>query len=317
MRRWPVCASKRPRAGWRRGSGQLMRILVTGAGGALGGRIAFLLAKSVDVVAAYRSSPPPAGLQTWRGDLTCPGALADATAGCNAVVHCAAMANADACEQAPRLAEAINVDLARDVARLCSRQGLRLVALSTDLVFDGENAPYAPEHAARPRLVYGQTKLLGEAATLEAAPEAAVARVALVAGRGHGARGSATESILWALRRGETLRLFTDQIRTPIDAESVSRAVLLLVKDHLSGRFHLGGLERLSRFDLGRRVAQRYGLPSSLIVPVLQANSPIGATRPADVSLDCASTRTRLGWEPAPLDAMLEQCRPNRPDAGA
>jgi dTDP-4-dehydrorhamnose reductase len=91
----------------------------------------------------------------------------------------------------------------------------------------------------------------------------------------------------------------------------------MLLRNGLSGRFHLGGPLRLSRFDLGRRVAERYGLPSALVCPVLQSDSRIGATRPADVSLDSASTRARLGWEPDAVDTMLERCRPGPGGADA
>ena len=62
-------------------------------------------------------------------------------------------------------------------------------------------------------MVYGRSKLEAEEEALRRGAGSAVVRVALVCGRGHGPRATASEGIVWALRRGQPLRLFTDQYR--------------------------------------------------------------------------------------------------------
>jgi dTDP-4-dehydrorhamnose reductase len=226
-----------------------------------------------------------------------------------AVVHAAAIGRAGRCQERPDEAHRVNAVLPGTLGRLCRERGLRLVALSTDLVFRGDRASVREDDAPGPLSVYGRTKLLGEEAVLAACPSAAVARVALTLGRGHGARGTSTESVLWALRKGDPVRLFTDEYRTPVDPESVADALLRLLERGGSGRFHLGGPERLSRHELGLRVARAFGLPDAAIVPSLQADHAGPDPRAADVSLDPTRARRELGWEPRPIEEAIRESR--------
>jgi len=294
------------------------RVLVTGAGGLLGGRLAALLSGSgFDVTALWRRSPPPPGVASWRADLAPSGAVAAVLDRVrpDAVVHAAAFAHPDLCETAPAEAERVNADLPRRLAEATRARGIRLLALSTDLVFDGSSPFCSPETPARPLGVYGRTKLRGEDAVLEADPGAAVVRVALVLGRGHGSRGTASEAVAWALAAGKALRLFADEYRTPIDPESVADAVARLLGATASGRFHLGGSERLSRHELGMRVARALRLDGALISRGVRVDYPGPDPRPADTSLDSARATRELGWRPRALDDAVLGGRAAAPPA--
>lgn len=289
-----------------------MRVVVTGAGGLLGGRLADILhRRGADVLALHRRLSPPPGPRARYIELTAPDAIArvlDAEQP-EALVHAAVLGRADRCEERPDEAEAVNARLPGQLARLCRERELRLVGVSTDLVFGGESAFVREGDPAAPRGVYGRTKRRGEEALLAAWPAAAVARVALVVGRGHGPRGTASESVAWALGAGRPARLYADEFRTPVDPESVADGVLRLLTGVGSGYFHLAGAERMSRLDLGRRVARALGLPESLLEAARQADHPGPDPRPADVSLDVSRARRELGWEPRPIDEVLREGR--------
>jgi dTDP-4-dehydrorhamnose reductase len=289
-------------------------VLVTGAGGLLGGRLAVALARDFDVVAGMRSASCPNGLRPATLDLLEPGSLERTLEQVrpDAIVHCAALADADRCEREPALATSLNANVPRQIARLCRERDLRLIALSTDLVFGGDRAFVKESDLTAPSLVYARTKLEGEQAVLDEAPGAAVIRVGLLCGRGHGRRPTASEAIAWALAEGRSLRLFTDQHRTPVDAESVAAAAAALLVGSGAGRYHLGGRERLSRYDLGLRVARLFSLASSLLLPVRQA-AELAHPRPADVSLDSGRAERELDWAALPLDEAVRHGRP-RPD---
>lgn len=263
------------------------------------------------MLAAHRRTVPPSGPRPVLVELTDNEALTRLFGALrpDAVVHAAVLGRTDQCEERPDEAERVNVRLPGTLGRLCRERGLRLVALSTDLVFGGERAFVREDDPTGPVSAYGRTKLAGEEAVLSACPSAAVARVALVLGRGHGARGTSTESVAWALRAGRPLRLFTDEHRTPVDPESVADAVARLLERGGAGRFHLGGPERLSRHELGRRVAQALGLPEASVEAARQSEYGGPDRRAADVSLDSTRARRELGWEPRPIDEAIREGR--------
>jgi dTDP-4-dehydrorhamnose reductase len=284
------------------------RILVTGAGGLLGGRLAEILSASHDVIALRHQAPVPPGLAVVDADLLDRGSLERAfeAARPDAVLHSAAIADPDRCEREPELARRINVEASAEVARRCARRGLRLAALSTDLVFDGEQALSSEEVAPRPILYYGRTKRDAETAVLAASPDAVILRVALVIGRGYGPRATATEAVAATLLAGGRPRLFQDQYRTPIDPDSVADAVARAFERPASGVFHLGGAERISRYALGQRVGRVLGLRGEFEGMSLTSQS---VPRPADASLDSSRARRELGWEPRPLDDAIRDGR--------
>jgi dTDP-4-dehydrorhamnose reductase len=296
-----------------------VRVVVTGAGGLLGGRLAAILQRrGADVLALHRRAAPPPGPRAQLLELTDTDAVArllDAERP-DALVHAAVLGRADRCEERPDEAERVNARLPGELARLCRERGIRLVGVSTDLVFDGERAFSREGDATVPLGVYGRTKRRGEEALLASCPGAAIARVALVVGRGHGSRATASEAIAWALGAGRPARLYADELRSPVDPESVADGLSRLLAGGHSGCFHLAGAERMSRLDLGRRVARALVLPESLLEAARQADHPGPDPRPADVSLDVSRARRELGWEPRPIDEALREGRPG-PDAAA
>ena len=79
------------------------------------------------------------------------------------VIHCAAMTAVDKCESEIDLAYKLNAFGTANVAAACHRNSVRLIAISTDYVFDGLlNRPYNEFDNPNPQSVYGKTKLEGE-----------------------------------------------------------------------------------------------------------------------------------------------------------
>lgn len=267
------------------------------------------------MVAARHAAPTPGGLETIPLDLlsakSVEGALDHAAP--DAVLHAAALADPDRCEREPEAAAALNVGASALLARSCRKRGVRLVTISTDLVFAGDRHPWRETDPAVPLQVYGRTKLGGEEATRAEHPGSAVARVSLVVGPGFGPRPTASEAIAWSLGQGKRVRLFVDQYRTPIDADSLAEALGPLLEGVAVGTFHLGGPERLSRYEMGMRTALRLRLDAGLIEPVAAEGHALGAPRPADVSLDSGRARRELSWTPRALDAAIGEGRTRPP----
>ena len=123
-----------------------MRVLVTGATGQLGAYLVReLVTNRADVVAwGHSRSMTVSGVPARPVDLTDPVVTARAFSEVrpDVVIHAAAEANVARCADDPKHAEAINTRATATLAKLCSAVGARLVFVSTDLVFDGERAPY-------------------------------------------------------------------------------------------------------------------------------------------------------------------------------
>jgi dTDP-4-dehydrorhamnose reductase len=226
------------------------------------------------------------------------------------VVLVAALSRVEDCEADPDLARRMNVELPREVARGCARSRARLVLTSTDLVFGGEPpraSGYVETDPASSKIVYGRTKAEGESAVLEELPEALVVRLPLLYGSSGGRGRGASDSLLEALRRGERPRLFTDELRTPLDVRNAAEALVELSLGRERGRLHVGGPDRLSRFELGRAVLVANGRAGELDRLRETTREEAGAAdRPRDVSLDSSRALGRLSVKLRSVAESLE-----------
>ena len=105
------------------------------------------------------------------------------------------------------------------------------------------------------------------------------------------------------LRNGKRLRLFTDEIRTPVGADSAADG-LLAALHWPAGVYHLGGGTALSRWELGHLLARVLAVPDPAIEAVRIGDVFEAAPRPADVSLSSEKARA-LGWRPPAIESAL------------
>lgn len=200
------------------------------------------------------------------------------------LIHMAAESRWLGCEAAPDLAFKINGEATAILAAVMRRLDARMVYISTDLVFDGDTAPYAEQDEARPSSIYGKSKKIGETSTL-AAIRNLVIRLPLLYGASFDGKRGATDMVTHALQHGRTLDLFDDEWRTPLDVRDAASLLIELALDaSRHGIAHLPGPERLSRLELGLRIARGHGLDESLIRAASRLDMP-GPPRPMDCSL--------------------------------
>lgn len=270
-----------------------MRWLITGASGALGDYLLRELAG--ESVVAWSGSNRNAPFVPV--DLADPDAIATAFQAANpdVVIHAAAMARVDACHRDPEMAQRINGDATEQLCELGRKA--RMIYISTDLVFDGERAPYRESDLPSPLSMYGRTKVLGEKA-LQHHSRAVVARLSLLFGPT--SRPTFFSHVLESLRGGQTITLFNDEWRTPLGLSAGAHMLVVLARSDFVGTMHLGGPERLSRFEMGQRLARHLRL-SDANLNARGRNAAGGAEpRPRDVSLDTSLWQTRFSQHPIP-----------------
>ncbi len=288
------------------------RLLVTGGSGFLGWNLCSLAASSGgwNVYAAYlHHAVAPSGCIPGRVDLTSYAELRAALDAIrpDAVVHCAAASQPNWCQEHPAESRRINVEATVNIAGLCADRGIPLAFTSTDLVFDGRNSPYKESDPVSPVSLYAEQKVEAETGVMERHPAAAVCRMPLMYGVPGPAAQSFVQPFLKVIREGKELRLFTDEFRTPVSGRAAA-AGLLMALEKVQGLIHLGGRERVSRYEMGRILVEALEIPNARITPCLQSDVPMSAPRPKDVSLDSAKA-FELGYEPPEIRGEIARMR--------
>jgi dTDP-4-dehydrorhamnose reductase len=181
---------------------------------------------------------------------------------------------------------AVTATGAAHVALAAAAYDARLVLVSSDVVFSGDDVHYDETAAPDPITAYGAAKAAAETTALAVCEDVVVARTSLILGDG----ASQHERLVHALARGEEGALFDDEGRCPVHVGDLAAALVeLAVGDH-RGVLHVAGAEAMSRLELGRLIARRDGLDPD----VLRATSRAGLPGPVDVRLDSSLASTVL-----------------------
>lgn len=289
-----------------------MRVAVTGANGLIGAEAVRQLAGRHEVLALGRGGCRlEPGDHRWAESDLGDGRSVEAALRhfrAEAVLHAGALTDVDACERDPRRAWDVNVGGSLQVARACADLGARLVALSTDYVFDGTAGPYAEDDVPNPRGAYARSKRCGEEAALLLVPDCAVARVAVVFSGRKGAKSTFVSQVVEKLSRGEPVKAFSDQrVSTTHAGTGAARLLELLLETDFRGVLHASDADVVDRVELARRVARRFGLDGSRVVPVLTADAKLPAPRPLNGGLRVDRAAAMLRTRPLTLDEALDR----------
>jgi dTDP-4-dehydrorhamnose reductase len=249
-----------------------MRILITGAGGMLGQDVArAVLADGHEAISLPRASL----------DISDAGAVSAAVAAAapDAVINCAAWTDVDGAETAEPAAHAVNGPGAGHVAAAAAGAGAWTVHVSSDYVFDGrKREPYLESDAVRPLSAYGRSKLAGEQAVAEAAPDAhTVVRSAWLFGAG----GKCFPKTIQRLAsERDQLSIVADQVGCPTFTGHLAPALVTLAVRRPPGLLHVAAGDQCSWFGFAQAIVAASGLECD-VRPIATEEYPVPATRPA------------------------------------
>lgn len=261
-------------------------LLITGGSGYLGSHVALEARAAWRVAATYLSHPVSLpGCEAIRLDIRDRAAVSAIVERLrpDAVVHTAADMGSPAMEK-------VNVEGTRHVAAAASAAGAQLVHLSSDMVFDGEHAPYRENDPATPITPYGRAKAAAEQIAGDLCPGAAIVRTSLI--YGFDPPDPRTVWVTTSLRERQPITLFTDEVRCPVWVKQLAVALLELAEGRREGIWHLAGTQPLTRYEIGERLARAYGLEPAGITPGLSRES--GLIRPRDLTLDVNKAEKEL-----------------------
>lgn len=238
------------------------------------------------------------------------------------VVNAAAWTGVDAAETQPEAAARANDSGPARLGALCAAADIPYIHISTDYVFDGtKGRPYVETDPPHPSSVYGATKLAGENNILAAGGRCLILRTSWV----YSAIGkNFVRTMMAAGQKMTTLRVVADQRGCPTSADDLAEAILQIVmhilegwRDDYRGVFHAAGTGDTSWHDFAEAIfasATRFGRTSPKVIPIVTADWPTAARRPADSRLDCSKLERIYSiqlphWRHS-LDRVIEQiCR--------
>lgn len=233
------------------------------------------------------------------------------------VVNATAYTAVDKAETEPDLAQAVNRGGARHVAFSAAKNGLPVIHVSTDFVFDGrKDGDYVEEDAVAPLSVYGASKLAGEQAVAGANPRHVILRTAWVFSRHF---NCFPRTIFRLLRDRPEVSVVEDQIGCPTAAEHLAEIITAIAPrlldrdaaDPLFGLYHLAGQPVLSRFAFAQAIEEemrRQGMAPGKVLPRLTDAAAPGAQRPANSALSSRRFTAAFGIEAPDWRTIIPNC---------
>jgi dTDP-4-dehydrorhamnose reductase len=269
-----------------------MRILITGGGGLLGRALIAGAPAGVEVHATRRTSPVPEPAQAHEVELADDAAVDALFARVrpDVVIH-TAYGKTDL--------ERDIILATRNVADACGRSGAALVHISTDVVFDGEHAPYTESDAPSPISEYGRRKAEAERVVRQLAPAAALVRTSVIV------RTDGEDAIVAQLRAGTFPPAFVDELRSAIAVDDLAAQlweIAAMPRERMGGAWHLAGPEAVSRYTLAVLLALPHRLQGR-VKPAL--NRTFTPRRPRDLRLLTPRADRELRTRARPISEAL------------
>lgn len=268
-----------------------MRILITGGSGLLGQYLNIYLSKQHEILTLYNSNVGNCpSFRSQKLDLLSYEQLSNIFDEFKPeiVIHTAAITDTILSSSLnSKTIYATNVNVTHKIAQLCNQYKSKLIYTSTDLVYAGYRGSMLKEEAKLiPVSIYAETKLMGEIKIKNTLDNYIILRLALLFGLGMNHSTNHFHKMFFDIKEGKSVRLFTDQFRTPISLTEAAFAISQIVNlDLKSETLNLGGVERLSRYELGERLCDIAGFDKNLLIKIKMDDIP-GLAKVQDVSMN-------------------------------
>ena len=266
-----------------------MNLLILGASGLVGGNALTYFGQFAahSVRGTHFSYPTESTCYFNTANLNDPANAAVLADFCpDVIMHCGALTHVDYCEAHPDESYQKTVDSTRNVLVLAQRFDAKVVYISTDYVFNGENGPYAEDSPTEPVCVYGRHKLTAEQLVQNSGLPFIILRITNVYGSEQRAKNFVAR-LLHQMHGGESINasLPADQYATPINALDIARATDQLLAHSHTGIYHLASTDYLNRFQLADRIVSKFGYEKATLVPITTASLAQPAPRPLNGGL--------------------------------
>lgn len=226
------------------------------------------------------------------------------------IINCAAYTAVDKAEDEPEIAQLINAKAPEKIAEYCSKNGKRLIHISTDYVFDVNfGKPITEEDKPNPQSVYGKTKLNGEKFVSQILDNAYIIRTAWV----YSSYGNNfVKTMLRLGKEKNEINVVSDQVGSPTYARDLAEAILNIIEginngNDMPGVYHYSNEGVCSWYDFATEIMKQANL-SCKVKPIPTSEFPTKAKRPAYSVLNKAKVKNQFKLETHSWSKSLNDC---------
>jgi dTDP-4-dehydrorhamnose reductase len=293
-------------------SGSLIknRILITGANGMLGQRLArFILSQGKNelLLTSLEKECYFKGVNYISEDLTKRENVKKIIYEFfpDVIINTAAFTNVDLCESERETAWKVNVKSVEYIAEMSRIIDAHLVHISSDYVFDGNSGPYTEKDIPKPIGYYGRTKLASENTIRLISPISTIIRTNVLYGPVIYGRPDFVRWVINNLSEEKEIRIVTDQYNNPTYLDDIVHAINTIIEFKKQGLYNIAGRELISRYDFTLRIADFFNLNKKLISPIKTKELCQPAPRPLKSGLVILKAETELNYNPYTIEETL------------
>ncbi|GAB1444228.1 dTDP-4-dehydrorhamnose reductase [Ignavibacteriales bacterium] len=218
------------------------------------------------------------------------------------IINAAAFTNVDKSESEREVAWNINVKAIEYMAEGARNCDAHIIHISSDYIFDGIKGQYVEGDKPNPVGYYGRTKLAGENALKISNALYTILRTNVLYGVITKGRLDFVRWVVESIRKGERIRIVTDQINNPTFLDDLVRAIAQVIEFRKFGVYNIGGREFLSRYDFTMRIVDFFNLDGSLVDKITTPDLNQPAKRPLNSGLVTLKAETEFGYSPTQME---------------
>lgn len=223
------------------------------------------------------------------------------------VVHTASIGSVDFSEKHKDETRLVNVGGTKNAVAGAKACNAKFIFISSNAVFDGESPPYKEEDPLKPINYYGKLKVEGERIVLSSGLPYAIVRPILIYGwNDPNGRPNPVTWLLSRLKDRQQVKIVDDVYCNPLLAGNCAEAIWSVILNDKKGIYHIGGKDRVNRFDFAVCAAKAFGLDYELIEPVPSSYFKSIAHRPKDTTYSTKKMQEELGVRPIGIKEGLE-----------
>jgi dTDP-4-dehydrorhamnose reductase len=219
------------------------------------------------------------------------------------VINCAAITNVEFCENNKSKCHKINFGLVKKIINNINVQKTGLMQISTDQLFVSKKKLIIEKTKPKPLNEYSKSKFLAENLVKNKTKNFFIVRTNFF-GWGTPYKNTFSDKIIFPLKRNKKVKVLNDVYFNPILLNDLAGLVVRLLKSKKFGVYNICSNEKLTKFDLAKKIAKRFNLPIHFLEPINRSISKI--KRPQNMALSNNKLRKVLKIKPKSIDKQLD-----------